>query len=348
MPKKALIALLAVVLISVALVWRVRAEDAKKHAPSGGSATVEGTNVLVGSKTSGRIVDLPVNEGDRVQRGQLIARLDCREQQAQLAAAKARLGSAEVQVRVAEAAYRGAKGGAVVAAQQTASVESQERAVAIEREQTARDAQRTAQLLRAGATSRAEEERWSTRLRGAEESEESAKNASKTARISANTAHANAETVRTQIDLARAGVDSASAEVERANVAVEECSVLAPRDGVITSKLLEAGAVVLPGARIVELIDLSTAKLTFFLPNAELGRAKLDAPAEVRVDAFPGRVFQGRVRRIASEAEFTPRNVQTREDRDRLVFAVEIQVPNADGTLRAGMPADVSLPGTSP
>ena len=88
-------------------------------------------------------------------------------------------------------------------------------------------------------------------------------------------------------------------------------------------------------------------KAIFFVPDAELGRVSLGAPAELRVDAYVGRVFTGKVRRIASEAEFTPRDVQTREDRDRLVYAVEIEVDNADGALRAGMPGDVTLPGTA-
>ena len=69
-------------------------------------------------------------------------------------------------------------------------------------------------------------------------------------------------------------------------------------------------------------------------------------PAELRVDAFGDRVFTGTVRRIAAEAEFTPRNVQTREDRDRLVYAVEIEVANPEGDLRAGMPGQVTIPGT--
>jgi HlyD family secretion protein len=89
-------------------------------------------------------------------------------------------------------------------------------------------------------------------------------------------------------------------------------------------------------------------KATFYLPNAELGRAQPGADAELRVDAYLGEVFRGTVRHVASEAEFTPRNVQTREDRDRLVYAVEIQLDNPGGRLRAGMPAEVLLPGTGP
>ncbi len=87
-------------------------------------------------------------------------------------------------------------------------------------------------------------------------------------------------------------------------------------------------------------------KATFYLPNAEVGAVKPGARAEVVADAFPGERFEGKVRTVALEAEFTPRNIQTRTDRDRLVYPVEVVVVNRDGKLRAGMPVQVTLPGT--
>jgi HlyD family secretion protein len=97
---------------------------------------------------------------------------------------------------------------------------------------------------------------------------------------------------------------------------------------------------------IVTILDTRTVTATFFLPDAELGRVQVGADAELRVDTYPGQVFTGRVRRIATEAEFTPRNVQTREDRDRLVYAVDVELDNADGALRAGMPGQITIPGS--
>ncbi|HWL88970.1 MAG TPA: HlyD family efflux transporter periplasmic adaptor subunit, partial [Polyangiaceae bacterium] len=162
--------------------------------------------------------------------------------------------------------------------------------------------------------------------------------------LSARSAESAAQVARTQVEAARASVETAQAAVAQAEINVNECTVVAPQDAIVTDRLLEPGAVVGPGTRIVNSVDLSTAKLIFFLPNAELGRTRIGAHAEVHADTYPDRVFRGRVFRIASEAEFTPRNVQTREDRDRLVYAVEVHVDNADGALLAGMPADVVLP----
>lgn len=94
------------------------------------------------------------------------------------------------------------------------------------------------------------------------------------------------------------------------------------------------------------LVDLRDARATFYLPNAELAAAAPGRPVQLRADAWPGQTFPGTILRVAAEAEFTPRNVQTREDRDRLVYAVEVAIPNADERLRPGMPVDVAITGT--
>jgi HlyD family secretion protein len=87
-------------------------------------------------------------------------------------------------------------------------------------------------------------------------------------------------------------------------------------------------------------------KATFYLPNAELAAARTGARAEVVADAWPGQTFVGTVRTVATRAEFTPRNIQTRTDRDRLVYPVEVWIANPEGKLRPGMPVQVTLPGT--
>jgi HlyD family secretion protein len=108
----------------------------------------------------------------------------------------------------------------------------------------------------------------------------------------------------------------------------------------------EVGELVPAGQPLAKLVDLAEVKATFYLPNAEVGRFKTGARAVVVADAFPGVEFEGTVRTVALEAEFTPRNIQTRTDRDRLVYPVEVTVKNPDGRLRAGMPVQVSITGT--
>ena len=105
----------------------------------------------------------------------------------------------------------------------------------------------------------------------------------------------------------------------------------------------EAGELVGPGTPLATLVDLSTVVAAFYLPNAELAAAVPGEAASVVADAWPGRTFLGQVRTVATQPEFTPRNIQTRTDRDRLVFRVEVDVPNGDGALRPGMPVEVLL-----
>ncbi len=342
--KRAAIAVVGAVVLIGALAWRVRAQQASLHRPSGGSATVEGIEVPVSAKIPGRIREVTVQAGDRVKRSQVIARLDCMDQEASLRSAQAQLRVAEAQVEVAQAQSVDARNNAAAAVSRTASARADHLAVAAAFEQASRDADRTDRLQRAGAVAAVESERFDTQRRQSEAEHQAALATLHTTMLSAKSAESAAQAAETQVAAARAAVETAKAEVKRAETNVNECTLLAPTDAIVTDRLLEPGAVVAPGTRIVQTIDLSTAKLIFFLPNAELGRAHVGARAEAKVDAYPNRTFQGKVFRIASEAEFTPRNVQTREDRDRLVYAVEVHIDNADDALHAGMPADVVLP----
>jgi HlyD family secretion protein len=154
------------------------------------------------------------------------------------------------------------------------------------------------------------------------------------------------QATRAQAEAAGAQVRAAEAAVARARLLAGECEVRAPRDAEVATLPHEAGELVSPGAILVRLVDLSEVTATFYLPNAELGTVRPGARAVVVADAFPGEEFAGTVRTVALEAEFTPRNIQTRTDRDRLVYPIEVVVENRDGKLRAGMPVQVSLPGT--
>jgi len=149
-----------------------------------------------------------------------------------------------------------------------------------------------------------------------------------------------------QAEAARALVRATSAAVERARLLVGECVVRAPRDAVVSDLPHEEGELASPGSTLVRLVDLSALTATFYLPNAEVAAVKPGARAVVVADAWPGEEFEGTVKTVAVEAEFTPRNIQTRSDRDRLVYPVEVAVRNRDGKLLAGMPVQVTIPGT--
>lgn len=329
------------------LVWRVRMQDARSRAPSGGSATVEGIETVVSARIGGRITEVLTDEGKRVTKGQTVARIDCADPEAALALATARVHVAEAQVGVLEAQIGGAKDSVAVSRAQATAVEAQARVLAVAQAQAARDHARAAQLSDSGAVPAIELERAALRLQSLEDEIARASATTTAAKLGTRVTSSNVQVAQANLEVARAGVKTALADQRRAELAVADCTIVAPADGVVTGRLVEPGAVVGPGSRLLVTIALDRAKITFYIPNAELARARVGAPATVRVDAYPGREFHGAVSRVAEEAEFTPRNVQTREDRDRLVYAVEVLVENADGALRAGMPAEVSLDGTA-
>lgn len=309
--------------------------------PSGGSATIEGITVRAASRVGARLLERPVREGDLVEEGQVLARLDCAEPEATAAEARARLAAAIAQ---ADAATAQAK---------TASLQTRSASVA------SRAATAQAEAL---AAQRDAAERQATRVKALDDGtspalvDQTVSSADALLHQSAAAA-AQAEAASVQIGLARGQADvaaqnaSASAEavhaaeaaVRRAELLVGECLVKAPRKGVVETLPFEAGEIVPPGAAVAILVDASTVTATFWLPNAELGDATVGQGATLVADAWEDREFRGTVTRIGAEAAFTPRNVQTRTDRDRLVYPVEVTVDNADLALHPGMPVQIAL-----
>lgn len=153
-----------------------------------------------------------------------------------------------------------------------------------------------------------------------------------------------------EVDAARAGLAQAEAAVEAAKATLAKFHLVAPVAGLIDDAHVRVGETVKPGTSVVTLVDLSDTWVTVYVPEPKLGAVRVGDAVQVTVDGLPGVIFAGRVRRVASEAEFTPKNVQTVEERARMVFAVEVAVDNPDGKLKPGMPADAlfAAPGTPP
>ena len=144
-----------------------------------------------------------------------------------------------------------------------------------------------------------------------------------------------------EIAQAQANVQIAQAQVALIDAQLTRYALVAPITGVVTRKLAHLGEVSKAGLPLLVVSDLSQLTLKVYVPEDQIGHLAQGQRVVVRVDAYPGQVFAGTISRLAREAEFTPSNVQTKSDRAKLVFAVKILLPNADGHLKAGMPADV-------
>jgi len=329
----------------VLLTAKLRAQEAQLRGPSGGSGEIEGTQVRLASKLSARIVELKAKEGEAVKAGELLVRLDCSEPEQLLAEAVGRLAAAQAQSKAAQAQAFTALGQQQAAAVAVNAAKAQAEALAAQRDASRRQAERLDSVAADVAFSNRDQVRASAL--GLEHQVEAAKASSQVSALQANAASGQVRAAQANVEGAESAIRIAETAVARAKLLVAECELRAPRDAVVEEVPFEPGALVSPGAVLVRLIDLREVKAPFYLPNAEIAAVKPGAEAQVQADAYPDQTFKGVVRTVSLKAEFTPRNIQTRTDRDRLVYPVEVAIANPDLKLRAGMPVQVTLPGTN-
>jgi HlyD family secretion protein len=151
------------------------------------------------------------------------------------------------------------------------------------------------------------------------------------------------EVLKTNEEKAIAGVKSAQSQLELAQTQLANAHILSPIDGVVLAKNFDKGELIFPGAQLLTIGDLKRAWLKIYVSEKEMGRLHLGSKAAVYVDAYPKKKFDGTITWISSEAEFTPKNIQVKEERAQFVFAVKISIPNPDMLLIPGMPADAKI-----
>jgi HlyD family secretion protein len=153
----------------------------------------------------------------------------------------------------------------------------------------------------------------------------------------------NISMAETALEQAEAGLSQAEAALNLLEIQIKKTIVYAPMDGIILSRNLEIGETVAPGVPVMVIGQLEGVELVVYIPEAQYGKISLGQEVSIAVDSFPGETFIGEVVHISDQAEFTPRNIQTEEGRRATVYAVKLQVPNPEGKLKPGMPADVTF-----
>ena len=146
-----------------------------------------------------------------------------------------------------------------------------------------------------------------------------------------------------QVNVAEAVVKQAEAALNVLQVQSSKMTLKSPASGIVTRRVAHTGEIAAPNVLLLTIANLETVKLTIYVPETQIGNIKIGDAIPIQVDSFPGKVFQGKVIFIASQAEFTPRNVQTKTERVNTVFAVKVQIPNPQMELKPGMPADAAL-----
>jgi len=146
-----------------------------------------------------------------------------------------------------------------------------------------------------------------------------------------------------QLDLAKTGVAAAQANLDMINTQMDKLTVYAPMDGVILTRSIHVGEMAQAGAATMTIADLSKLTVTVYLSEDRYGKVNVGDEVSFTADSFPNETFTATVTRIADQAEFTPRNVQTKEERQTTVYAIELEVDNPNGKLKPGMPVDVTF-----
>ena len=302
------------------------------------SGHVEATEVHVSSEIGGRLLELRVDEGDRVKSGDVLARVDTRDTALQIQRARAERARAVAQLHLLEAGSR-----IEDVRQAEAQVDAaQAEAMAIEADLKAAqlDLERLEALLKANAIAQKDRDDAKTRVDATRERLRSAGERVRAARENVTRLKKGARPE--EIEAARAQVAVADAQIALLDKALSDAQLLAPVSGVVTQKLVDAGEIVMRGTPIVVVTDLDNAWANLFVPEPMVPRVKLGQPAKVVTDAG-GEGLSGKVTFVSPKAEFTPRNVQTAEERSKLVYRIKITVDNRAGILKPGMPVDAEL-----
>ena len=289
------------------------------------SGNIEAHESLVSFKVQGRVIELPVEEGQAVEKGALLARLDDADYMQRV-----RIDEANVGVRQSNLALTlaGTREQEIKAAQQTmldAQADMQQKKLDYDRAQRLfsedaisaqdRDLADTA-LKRSQATFQAAQQKYNEALEGSRKED---------------------------IAIAQANLKEAGANLGMSRVNLDYTVLRAPTAGVITVRQAELGEVVVPGTPVVTLADLDHIWLRAYLAETDLGRIRWSQDAVVSTDTYPGKKYHGRISFIASDAEFTPKSVQTYKERVTLVYRIKIDIDNPNHELKPGMPADAHI-----
>lgn len=303
---------LAVVLVA-AFAWQRYQLKNQANGIVSGNGRIEAVEIDVSSKTAGRVKEILVDEGDFVKAGQVVARMDTEALDAQRRQAEAQLQQSRSAVATAQSQLAQREADSAAA-----------RAVVMQRETELGAAKtnltRTMALAEKGYVSPQAVDDARTRLQSAEASVSAAR-----AQVAA--AEAAITSARSQVGGAQSSAGAAKANLDRIRADIADAALKAPRDGRVQYRVVQPGEVVTAGGRVLSVIDLSDMYMTFFVPTTAAGRIALGDEVHLVLDAAPQYVIPAHVSFVASEAQFTPKTVETASEREKLMFRVKAQIP---------------------
>jgi HlyD family secretion protein len=285
--KKIVILIAALVVLFIVMFFLIKSKEQTKSPNIFASGTIEVTEVEVSSKIMGKVLKINVDEGDKVDTGQVLIELDHRELDAQKAQSQAAWSSAQIQVSQAKTNL----------------------------DYLEKNLKRIKELFKTGSATQQQLDDLTSKF----------------------------ELAQGQYDLTQSQVEQVKASINLVETQIENAIIQSPLKGTALQKNISLGETVLPGNSLLTLGDLSKVNLKIYVPEPHLGKVKLGQKVKVKVDSFPQKDFFGKITWISNEAEFTPKNIQTKEERVKLVFGVKVELENPASELKPGMPADAEV-----
>ncbi len=388
MNKKRILPLVGLlILVAAAVVW-LNWPNGQAAGTISFSGNIEMTQIEIAFKTSGRLIERTIDEGDEVKKGMVVARLDDeqlrwqrRQAAASLTASQSRLAELQAQIRyqkesmaaqvdqrTAELQQSDARLKELLAGSRSQEIgqaeAAVERASSVQRKAES-DFKRASELRRDEDISAIQFDQYKSALESAQAELERARQ--QLALVREGPRIEDIEAARAQTERSRAGLrqaqsvaldirrsersrETAQAEIERAEAVLAQLDsqladtiLVSPIDGVVLAKNAEPGEVLAAGASVVSVGDIEQPWLRGYIPEASLGRVKLGTRVKVTNDSYPGKTYHGEITFIASEAEFTPKQIQTPEERVKLVYRIKVSVANPDRELKLNMPCDAEI-----
>lgn len=374
--KRRIIIVGVIATVVIAAIWLVFAWQAHRSRFDY-SGTVETREIQIGSKIGGRVIEVPVEEGQLVKAGSILVRFECDELKAQRAQAQASLEQAqadlnkmlrgnrpeeitqaEATARAQQAALESARNGprrqeidqaqadysAASADANNAEITYKRMAKLVATDTISRQLYDDSREKRDAAAQRAESARQHLALLQAGTRIEDLKAAEAKSRQADAAAELSRKGFRKEdIEAARGRQAEAQGRVAELDARLREAELTAPADSIVEVVSVRPGDLVPAGRIVITMLEASQLWVKVYVPETDLAHVQLGQHATVRVDSFGNRAFKGHVGQIASQAEFLPRNVQTKSDREHEVFGVKIYVDNAQQILKSGMSATVRL-----
>ncbi|GAA0611707.1 HlyD family secretion protein [Paenochrobactrum glaciei] len=311
--KYTLVIILALVAAGGYYAWQKLNNSGLPAGIASGNGRIEAVEIDISTKSPGRIREIMADEGDFVNEGDILARMDTDQVESQRRQAEAQLRRAEIGIETAHSlvAQREAekKAAEAVVAQREAQLDAATRRLT-----------RSQQLSESRTVSQQILDDDRANARGVEAAVSAAK-----AQLAATDAGINA--AKAQVIDAEAAVDAAKAAIASITIEIDDATLKAPKPGRVQYRVAQPGEVISAGGRVLNLVDLSDVYMTFFLPTAQAGQVAIGAEARIVLDAAPQLVIPASISFVADVAQFTPKSVETEEERQKLVFRVKAKIP---------------------